>query len=77
MRKMSHSANFFDTGNTTVFYQGVKAGVKQERERIVEMLNLEASEWLSHHGSCDCKVRGDEVLRLIEKIKESSDETSI
>ena len=73
MRKMSHSANFFDTGNTTVFYQGVEAGVKQERERIVEMLNLEASEWLSHDGSCLCRYKGDEVLRLIAKIKEDDE----
>ena len=70
---MSHSANFFDTGNTTVFYQGVEAGVRQERERIIELLELEASEWLSHHGTCDCKVRGKEVLRLISKIKEDNE----
>ena len=74
---MSHSANFFDTGNTTVFYQGVEAGVKQERDRIIELLELEASEWLSHDGACLCRYKGDEVLRLITKIKESSDETSI
>ena len=67
---MSHSANFFDTGNTTVFYQGVEAGVRQERERIIELLELEASEWLSHDGSCLCRYKGDEVVRLITKIKE-------
>ena len=73
MRKMSHSANYFDTGNTTVFYQGVEAGVKQERERIIELLNLEASEWLSHDGACLCRYKGDEVLRLIKKIEEDNE----
>lgn len=35
---MSHSANFFDTGNTTVFYQGVEAGIEQERDRIIALV---------------------------------------
>ena len=70
---MSHSANYIDRGPTTIFYQGVNAGVRQERERIIELLEYEASEWLSHHVTCDCKVRGQEVLRLISKIKEDNE----
>lgn len=52
---------------------GVLVGRNQERERIIELLEYEASEWLSHHGTCDCKVRGEEVLRLISKIKEDDE----
>lgn len=69
---MNRAANF--VGYESLAYE---QGAEDERERIIELLELEASEWLSHHGTCDCKVRGEEVLRLIEKIKESSDETSI
>jgi len=68
---MSHSANYTDRGPTTVFYQGRNSGIKEERERIIELLEYEASEWLSHHGTCDCKARGEEVLRLISKIEDS------
>jgi hypothetical protein len=49
----------------------IELGRKLERERIVNLLKYEASEWLSHDGVCDCKVRGEEVLRLIDKIEES------
>jgi len=35
------------------------------------LLQLEASEWLSHDGECDCKLKGEEVVRLIKKIEES------
>lgn len=48
---------------------GKKEGEYLERERIVKRLRYEASEWLSHHGSCDCRVRGLEVERLIEIIE--------
>ena len=49
----------------------IELGVIQERKRIIDLLKYEASEWLSHDGSCDCFIRGEEVLRLIEKIEES------
>jgi hypothetical protein len=48
----------------------VELGRDLERERIVNLLKYEASEWLSHDGTCDCRIRGEEVLRLIEKIEE-------
>lgn len=35
---MSHSENYTDTGRTTVFYDGMQAGIEKERERIVELL---------------------------------------
>jgi hypothetical protein len=49
----------------------IELGAKQERERIINLLNAEASEWLSHDGGCDCFIRGEEVLRLITKIEET------
>jgi hypothetical protein len=50
---------------------GVLVGKGLEHRRIIELLQLEASEWLSHDGACDCRYKGDEVLRLIKKIEES------
>lgn len=35
---MSHSENYTDTGHTTVFYDGMQAGVEKERERIIKLL---------------------------------------
>lgn len=43
----------------------IEDGRKLERQRIIDVLEYEASEWLSHYGSCDCAVRGEEVKRLI------------
>lgn len=48
---------------------GIIVGRGTERKRIVELLNLEVSEWLSHDGECDCKTRGEEGLRLIARIE--------
>ena len=48
---------------------GIVTGERAERKRIVELLNLEVSEWLSHDGECDCKTRGEEGLRLIARIE--------
>jgi hypothetical protein len=50
---------------------GIVIGKSQERERIIKLLRLEASEWLSHDGECDCKIKGEEVFRLIQKIEEA------
>jgi len=50
---------------------GIQVGKGLEHKRIIELLQAEASEWLSHDGTCDCKIRGLEVKRLIEKIEES------
>ena len=50
---------------------GVTVGKGLEHRRVLELLQLEASEWLSHDGGCDCFIRGEEVLRLIAKIEES------
>jgi hypothetical protein len=45
--------------DTTWDYQlGYNEGEKFERDRIVRLLELEVSEWLSHDGECDCKVEG-------------------
>jgi hypothetical protein len=35
---MSHTPNHIDTGPTSAFYQGRDAGIKEERERIVKIL---------------------------------------
>jgi hypothetical protein len=50
---------------------GIVMGKSQERQRIVDLLNAEASEWLSHDGECLCRYKGDEVIRLIKKIEET------
>jgi hypothetical protein len=49
---------------------GIQVGRGLERQRIVELLQAEASEWLSHDGECLCRYKGDEVVRLIKKIEE-------
>lgn len=48
---------------------GIIVGTSKERQRIIELLKAEASEWLSHDGVCDCRYKGEEVLRLITLIK--------
>jgi hypothetical protein len=47
----------------------IELGREWERERILNLLELEVSEWLSHDGTCDCKIRGEEGKRLIAIIK--------
>lgn len=49
---------------------GIIVGKTTERQAIIELLQLEASEWLSHDGECSCRYKGDEVLRLIKKIED-------
>ena len=57
-------------GNTTWDYQlGYNEGAKFEYERIVRLLEAQVSEWLSHDGECDCKVKGEEGVRLIGLIR--------
>ena len=63
---MSHSENYTDTGRTTTFYQGVDAGVSQERERIIKML-----EDAREAQPCGCDDCGDHVWgKAIDLIKE-------
>jgi hypothetical protein len=40
---MSHSRDYEDTGWTTAFYQGVRAGTEDERHRILEALRAKAA----------------------------------
>jgi len=49
---------------------GVLAGRSQERKEIIDFLEIEASDWLSHDGACLCRYKGDEILRLVKKIEE-------
>jgi hypothetical protein len=42
-----------------------------ERERITKLLEKEISEWLSHDGTCDCRIKGEEGKRLLALIKGS------
>tara|TARA_R110000772_G_scaffold151147_1_gene261899 strand:- start:60 stop:245 length:186 start_codon:yes stop_codon:yes gene_type:complete len=54
---------------TTWDYElGYNQGVKAEHDRIVRLLELEASEWLSHDGECDCRIKGNEGIRLIGRL---------
>lgn len=50
---------------------GVMVGKGLEHRRIIDFLQLEASELLGHDGECDCRYRGDEILMLIKRIEES------
>jgi hypothetical protein len=47
----------------------ISRAVLAERRRIIDLIDREVSEWLSHDGSCDCELRGEEGKRLIELIK--------
>ena len=49
----------------------IEHGRQLERDRIIKLLELEASEWLSHDGECDCKLKGEEGVRLISRIRDS------
>lgn len=53
---------------------GETIGKKFERERIVELLKVEVSEWLSHDGVCDCKIKGEEGLRLVRVIETNGEQ---
>ena len=56
--------------DTTWDYQlGYNAGVKFEHDRIVRLLEAQVSEWLSHDGECDCRLKGEEGVRLIGLIR--------
>lgn len=48
---------------------GIIVGISKERQRIIELLKAEASEWLSHDGECGCRYKGDEILRLITLVE--------
>jgi hypothetical protein len=37
--------------------------------RIIKLLEDEQSDWLSHDGECDCRIKGLEIKRLIALIK--------
>ena len=60
---------FMDALMKTEYNTGIIVGTSKERRRILELLKVEASEWLSHDGVCDCKARGEEVLRLITLVE--------
>jgi hypothetical protein len=64
------SAKFFDQIEQNAYDVGVLAGRIQERKEIIDFLEIEASDWLSHDGTCLCRYKGDEILRLVKKIEE-------
>ena len=47
----------------------ISRAVLAEQRRIIKIIEDEVSEWVSHDGDCDCKVRGEEGSRLIRIIK--------
>ena len=56
--------------DTTWDYElGYNEGEKFEHDRIVRLLEAQVSEWLSHDGECDCRLKGEEGVRLIGLIK--------
>ncbi len=62
---------YVDEIEDNAYNLGIMVGRGLEHQRIIELLQLEASEWPSHDGECDCKLKGEEVVRLIKKIEES------
>jgi hypothetical protein len=42
-KNMSHTFDSPDTGPTTAFYQGAESGRRKERERIIKLLDDNAS----------------------------------
>jgi hypothetical protein len=50
---------------------GVMVGKGLEHQRIIDLLQAKAYEWLSHDGECDCRYKGDEIVSLIKKIEET------
>lgn len=59
---MSHTPNHRDTGPTTHFYQGREAGIEEERERIVKLLQNNSTSL--------------EQLRLVSLIESNQPNTS-
>lgn len=62
---------YVDEIEQNAYNLGVSVGEGRERQKIIELLQMEASEWLSHDGECLCRYKGDEVIRLIKKIEET------
>lgn len=56
---MSHSENYVDTGRTTIFYQGVEVGVKQERERIVKIIADYSNKPTFNYANLISLIEGD------------------
>jgi hypothetical protein len=44
---MSHTPNHIDTGPTSAYYQGLEAGVNQERDRIIGVLESYAPQLIT------------------------------
>ena len=60
---------FMDALMKTEYDIGIIVGISKERQRIIELLKVEASELLSHDGECGCRYKGDEILRLITLVE--------
>ena len=67
--KTCFTSEEFDEVENNAYLVGIMVGTTTERARIIDLLQREASEWLSHDGVCDCKIRGEEVARLIDVIE--------
>ena len=67
--KTCFTSEEFDEVENNAYLVGITVGTTTERARIIDLLKLEASEWLSHDGGCDCAIRGEEVFRLISLIE--------
>ena len=59
---MSNTEDFIDTGRTTVFYDGMQAGIEKERERVIELLQKQISDC---GEACDYCVAQEDAIALI------------
>lgn len=67
--KTCFTSEEFDEVENNAYLVGITVGTTSERARIIDLLQREAGQWLSHDGGCDCAIRGEEIFRLISLIE--------
>lgn len=60
---MSHSANYTDTGPTTAFYQGKEAGIREEQERILRIIERYKYKRGFHFENLESMIRDLDWMR--------------
>lgn len=61
---MSHSATYTDTGRTTSFYQGMDAGERKERERVLSVVEY----FIATACKCDSCNTAREIRDAIKDV---------
>ena len=76
---MSHSRDYEDTGPTTAYYQGYKAGVEDTKKRIIKLLEQERLKHIPWCGKNACQICEqtmgiEKAIELIQTIREAQDD---